>query len=669
MIAQKHRRLLLLLPIAVLMAVLVVVLLVVLLVISFAIMLRGHFKRQAMRQAAISRQEAGVAAIRERGGIVLLGPSDENGMPADIDNVDLSNAVVDAELMLTISRFTAIERLKLDGAKLQAEDYALLGKLSRLNSLSLTRTNVTDADVSRLPLGLSYLSLNGTSVTDESMSRLAEMIGLVHLDLSDTEITSDGLRQLEPLGALETLWIDDSCITTESVESLRLMEPQVVEVAVWEGTGRRAHACLEVCDRQEVRGRHRDGYVLWDAGSAWCDTLAGVAEAVVLEIGLDSRQAAQLVGVFGEEGPPVEGWGRTVLGPLPAAGCYGYSSGRPDGGADIASVDEFIRELQKDWVDADHWALRRFAREKFTASDVPKLLAAMRAAESPQDTWLFRFGSFLMVRYGMDDPDVIAELDRMLVHEEFIVRCTTTTAFSYGGAGPLFTHVSGGAQVEVVLYSRDEWTASREADAFAAPRLLRICRDQNDGLRNIARMVLTEIANRRPEHVSEVMPVLVDLLDQEGHWHSHQLGHHISQVDIARLAEVAPDVGIAMVPRLREMLRQMDEQVIDEPPPPPSHVDSGAPPRGLRGRRISVLEALSVTAGHDPALAHEVAMEYLGRLREGLPAGPFGPLLSPETPEANRTVVMELLRDPTLARGELVAVGKRIRDWRAGKEQ
>jgi hypothetical protein len=656
----KHRRLLLLFPIVLLVA--------ALLVLSFGIVLRGHFKRQAMRQAAIFRQEAEVEAIRERGGIVLLGPSDKNGMPADIDNIDLSNAVVDAEVMSIISQITTIERLRLDGAKLRPEDYDVLGKLSRLNSLSLARTNVTDADVSRLPVGLSRLSLNETSVTDESMLRVAGMIGLVNLDMSDTEITSDGLRRLEPLRTLETLWINDFCITAESVESLRRMDPQVVEVAVREGMGRRAHACLEVCDRQEIRGRHRDGYVLWDAGSAWCDTLAGVAEAVVSEIGLDSQQAAQLAGVFGEEGPPVEGWGRTVLGPLPATGCYGYSSSRPDGGSDIASVDEFIRELQKDPLDADLWALRRFAREKFTAGDVPKLLAAMRAAESPQDTWLFRFGPFLLVRYGMDDPEVIAELDRMMGHEEFIVRCTTATAFSYGGAGHLFTHVSGSNQVEIALYSRDEWTASREADEFAVPRLLRICKDRDDGLRDSARMVLTEIAYRRPEYVSEVMPVLVDFLDQEGPWHIHQYGHHISQVDIGRLAEVAPDVAIAIVRRLRDMLKQMDEQVIDEPPPPPSHVAAGAPPRGLRGRRISVLEALSVTAGHDPALAHEIAMEYLGRMGEGLPAGPFGPLLSPETSEANRMVVMELLRDPTVAPGELGAVGRRIRDWRETTE-
>jgi hypothetical protein len=652
----KHRRLLLLVPIA--------LVVVAVFVIPVAILLRGHFRRQAV----VSSHQADIEAIRQRGGTVVFGSSGERGLPTDVKSVDLSDAIVDAELIQTLSRFTEIERLTLDGAKLQPEDYALLSKLSQLRSLSLSRTNVTDTHASRLPLGLTSLSLKGTPVTDKSMSRLAAISGLVSLDITDTEITPDGLRLLEPLRSLKTLWIDDCCITAESVESLRLMQPEIVNVAVLEGMGRRTHEFLSVCQRPKIRGHHRDGYVLWEADSAWNDTLAGVVEAVVAEIGLDSHQAAQLLEVLGKEEPPMGGWKPILLGPLPAVSFYSLTSSRPDRGIEIASAEEFIRDLQKDQFDVDHWALRRFAREKFTAIDVPKLLAAIRAPQSSEGTWLFRYGPVLLVRHGIDDPEVIAELDRMLAHKDSFVRCATIFSFGYGGARRLFTHASRDDRVEIPLFSRDEWTASKEADAFALPRLLRICKDQGEfeSLRNDARLVLAEIAHCRPEYASEVMPVLVDLLDEEGSWHVLSSKRHISRVDIARLAEVAPDAAIAVVPTLREMLKQLDERLVGAPAPSPEVL--GAPPQRLRGQRISVLEALSATAGHSPALAHEIALEYLSRMREDQPIGPFAPLLSPGTPEANRKVVMELLGNTDVAKGELASLAKRIRDWTTTKE-
>ena len=242
-------------------------------------------------------------------------------------------------------------------AKLQPDDYSVLGKLSQLRSLSLSRANVNDTVVSGLPLGLTRLWLNGTSVTDKSVSRLAAMNGLVSLDIADTGITSDGLRLLEPLRSLQMLWIDDSCISAESVETLRHMQLQVVEVAVLEGMGRKTHELLSACDGPQIRGHHRDGYLLWEADSAWSDTLAGVVEAVVSEIGLDSRQAAQLLEALGDQGPTMKS---SAPSTPPAVSWFGEGNS-PDQGIGIESVDEFIREIQK--VFHDIWAVRRFGRE------------------------------------------------------------------------------------------------------------------------------------------------------------------------------------------------------------------------------------------------------------------------------------------------------------------
>lgn len=623
---------------------LIALIVVMVLAIPLTSLLRSRFERQA----AVSRKQAAVEAIRQRGGVVLC----KSDLPPHVIGVDLSSAIVDAELMQALGQFTEIERLSLDGAKLNPKDYELLSKLPRLRSLSFARTNVTDPHISRLPLGLMVLSLNGTSITDKSMPSLAAMNGLASLDIAGTEVTPDGLRQLVPLRSLKTLWIDEPCITAKSAESLRLMRLQSVDVAVLEGLGRRTHECLSVCEAPDIRGYHRDGYLLWAANSAWSHTLAGVVEAVVSEIGLDPQQAAQLLEVLGNQ---MEDWGPIMPSPLPSARTFEHSTNLPDRGIEIASADEFVRELQKDNHHVDTFAVRRFAREEFTADDVPKLLAAIRAAPYSESLiqYLFRYGPFLLVLHGIDDPEVVAELDRLLAHKNSFVRATTICAFGYGGAFP--------------FYSREEWTASKATDAFAVPRLLRICQDEGefDQISYDAWSVLAEIAHRRPEYAAEVIPALLDLLDEEGSWH-YAKSSDIWRVHLSRLAEVDADAAVAVVPRLRAMLKQLDQQLAVAPLASPE--DSQSPYQSLRRRQTSVLQALSTIARASPALAHEIAMEYLGRMRDQQSTGPFAPLLSPDTPEVNRRVVIELLRDTNVAKGELALVAKRIRDWRMAKE-
>ncbi len=214
------------------------------------------------------------------------------------------------------------------------------------------------------------------------MSTLAAMNGLVSLDITDTGITPDGLRLLEPLPSLKTLHLDDACIAAESVRSLQRMQPQNIEVAVSEGMGRRAHELLSVCKGPNIRGHHRDGYVLWAADLAWNQTLAGVVEAVVSEIGLDPQQAAQLLTALANS--TQQDWGPSMPGPLPPVVSLSHSTALADRGMEIGSTNEFIGELQKDFA-IDIYAVRRFAREKFTAGDVPKLLAAIRGAESEHE--------------------------------------------------------------------------------------------------------------------------------------------------------------------------------------------------------------------------------------------------------------------------------------------
>jgi hypothetical protein len=625
---------------------------------AVAVLLATLSSRQSIRRAALAKQQVAVEALRQRGGTVLLGPPGSRGLPPDVIGVDLSRAVVDAEVMRTLGQYTLIQRLSLDGARLQPQDWALVGKLPQLQSLSLARSNITDADVPVLPPGLTKLSLNGTAVTDKSMSHLATISGLISLDITDTAVTGEGLRLLEPLQSLQKLSIDDSCITASSAESLRLMQPQSMEVAVSDGLGRSTYELLSVCKGTDIRGHYRNEYTLWTTDSAWSDTLAGVVEAVVLEIGLDSQQATELQGALGNQAPPLGSWAPPAREPPPSLVAFSYSS--RDSGARLASAGEFIRELQKPRGSGfDYWAVCRFAKEKFKAGDVPQLLAAMRATPYSRGDHLYHFGPFLLVHHGVDDPEVLAELDRLLAHQESFVRLNTICAFAYGGARP--------------FYSRDEWTASQAADDFAVPRLVRICHDRSEfkTLRESASMVLGEIAQRRPRYAAEVLSVLVDLLDEEGPWHyrssyyRHSQTVHILQVDIPRLAELDAEAALAVVPRLRQMLTMLDEQLAGAPAA--SLLEASSPNRALHQRRISLLAALSAIAGQDSALAHELDLEYLTRMEDGQFARALAILLSPATPEANRKAVLALL--PSADQGELGTLAKKIRDWQAARQR
>lgn len=607
-------------------------------------------RKLSQGQVVVPKSDPAIEALRRRGAMVFFKQSGKRDVPPDVLSVDLSRTKVNAELLQNLTQFPRMERLTLDGAQLAAEDYALLGKLPQLQDLSLSHSSITDNGATRLPLGLTTLSLQGTAVTDKSLAHVAAMKGLATLDIANTDITSDGLKLLEPLRSLQKLSLDDSCITAETVESLRLMQPQKIDVAVSDGMGEKAFELLSVCEGMDIRGYHRDGFVLWKADLPWSHTLAGVFEAVVAEVELDPQQAAQLLTILGKELAP-EAWRPETPVPLPSPGTFGFTTNRPDQGVDFKSTDEFIRHLQNDLFKMDVYAVRRFAREKFSARDVPKLLAAIRGAQYAERSGLFSYGPFLLVQHGIEDPDVAAELDRMLMQREFPVRLTTMFAFAYGGASP--------------LYARDEWVPSPAADAFAAPRLLRVCRDEGESaeIRASARMVLTEIALRRPEYAAEVLTLQVA-----------QLENSASTSDlIARLAEVDPGAAVAAVPRIRALLKKYDEQLASVPAPAASadgsnvYVALPAPHR----HRLKVLEALSACAHGDPALAHEIALEYLSRREKGQPSGPFATLLSPETPEANRLVVRALLREAAAqqyphghAKAELASLAKKIRDWR-----
>ncbi len=613
------------------------------LVIAITMLSDNHLQPPAMT----AKQQATMDVIEDHDGVVMFDPAS----PLSITSVDLSNTVIDAELLQALSRCTGVERLKFDGGSLQPSDCGLLASLPQLRSLSLDRTNVTDAHIARLPQGLSNLSLNGTSITDKSMPYLAAMDGLTSLDIAGTDITAGGLQKLEPLTSLQRLWIDETCISIESAQSLQRMQPQSLDVMISEGDGKRTHAILYSATIPHATGNLRGGYRLWESDQAWSNTLAGVVDAVVAEAGLDSEHAARLL----EALTYAKDLKQAKAEPPISATTFSFVAFSKEGGSEIASIEEFIERLQKERLGIQTRALIRYGKENFTANDIPKLLTAMRSTPSWRDNGLFFFGPFLLIQHGMGIADVNSELDRLLTHQEAFIRATTICAFGYGGASS--------------FYSREQWMPSEAADAFAIQRVLPICKDESeyDQLRSDAWVVLAEIVQRRPQYAAEVVPVLIDALSEEVPSPYHP-GDYLSLI-----AEVAPDATIASVPRLRATLARLDQQRLDASQSEPADIRSAHD----QAHKV-VLAALSATASASPELSQEIAFEYLDRLRDGLPTGPFAPLLSPDNPSATTRVVVELLDSPAatdaptvtgtiysadVAVGELESVAKKIRDW------
>jgi hypothetical protein len=129
------------------------------------------------------------------------------------------------------------------------------------------------------------------------------------------------------------------------------------------------------------------------------------------------------------------------------------------------------------------------------------------------------------------------------------------------------------------------------------------------------------------------------------------------------------------------MWRQLD---LKRANPTPDAPQGEAGDYMLSLRQNSVFAALSATAHYDPSMAREVAAEYLRRMKAQQQAGPFEMLLSPETRETNREVVLELLQEAAAASDDsagvpplaypfgdpasrLAALAKKIRDWTEGQ--
>ena len=97
-----------------------------------------------------------------------------------------------------------------------------IGRLTRLEELSLWRTDVDDAGLIHLAglTGLKTLVLNHTHVTDAGLVHLRSLGNLQSLDLGDTEVGDAGLENLTRLRKLRELIMLDTRVTAEGAKKL-----------------------------------------------------------------------------------------------------------------------------------------------------------------------------------------------------------------------------------------------------------------------------------------------------------------------------------------------------------------------------------------------------------------------------------------------------------------
>ena len=91
-----------------------------------------------------------------------------------------------------------VEKLRLSGMRLSADDFAAIGRLKTLRFLDLYRTNVTNANLQhlrKLPR-LEGLNLSSTEVSDPAVDEIMKLESLRSLCLGNVAITPEAVARL-----------------------------------------------------------------------------------------------------------------------------------------------------------------------------------------------------------------------------------------------------------------------------------------------------------------------------------------------------------------------------------------------------------------------------------------------------------------------------------------
>lgn len=141
--------------------------------------------------------------------------------PYDVQVLVIDHGNVQPEELGNIAHLRYLESLTLSGPAIGDPALEHLAPLDRLRHLSLQRTAITDAGLSRIPElfpRLEHLGLPGCmGVTAEGARHIAALGGLRTLVLSGTPLDDGALAQLRVLLLLESVWLDGTAVTDEGI--------------------------------------------------------------------------------------------------------------------------------------------------------------------------------------------------------------------------------------------------------------------------------------------------------------------------------------------------------------------------------------------------------------------------------------------------------------------
>lgn len=155
-----------------------------------------------------------------------------NSLGETLTQVDLGFVRDKSHALRLLAKLPRVDRVSLQSADLQAEDFKVLGSIATLRWLDLSNTKVQDADLSFLAgtPRLQFLLLWSTDISDAGLVHLARLSELQKLDLSATRIKGTQLESLATLNHLLELHLEIPNIDEAAVNQLQAKLPNTLIV-------------------------------------------------------------------------------------------------------------------------------------------------------------------------------------------------------------------------------------------------------------------------------------------------------------------------------------------------------------------------------------------------------------------------------------------------------
>ena len=137
--------------------------------------------------------------------------------------VNLSNLpATDSDLRALVSEGTEVETLILNRTDVTDESLTQIRPLTRLSTLSLATTLITDSGCKAIAqiASLNELDMSDTAITDEGLACLPQLPRLTQLTLDATRITDAGCKHLAQIATLERLSLGNTEISDAGIEHL-----------------------------------------------------------------------------------------------------------------------------------------------------------------------------------------------------------------------------------------------------------------------------------------------------------------------------------------------------------------------------------------------------------------------------------------------------------------